>query len=228
MILRIVLVVCGLSTGLLIAWLLSAPTRPSRTSLPRVAIPKQSGPDSSSSLKASSSRSVGPGGVSSNSSNSSGVGLPNKPEGIQPGYTAARAYELLRGNIQEIYAAEERSEPWATERGTAIVDYTKQDIQNVDPRSKVEIDCRTSSCRIRIYSEDLRLVDAMGDYPFACMARYGTADLMQGAPGARYADFYLLFGDQNQEPAAFLENRDITCPQYRDKWLSFVKQPLDD
>lgn len=65
----------------------------------------------------------------------------------------------------------------------------------------------------------------MGDFPFSCMARYGTADLLQVQDGVKYADFYILFGDDTQESDAFLANRDATCPRYRTEWLEFVRKP---
>jgi hypothetical protein len=143
----------------------------------------------------------------------------------QPGYTAAHAFEALHRNMQEVYAAEPRIDPWATRREAAIRDYTQRDVLDADPRSRMEFDCRASSCRIRIYSDDVRLVDTMGDFPFSCMARYGTADLLQVQDGVKYADFYILFGDDTQESDAFLANRDATCPRYRTEWLEFVRKP---
>lgn len=143
-----------------------------------------------------------------------------------PGYTAALAYEATLRNIQEIYAGEPRDEKWASERERAILDYTSKDVTDLDPNARTEIDCRTSSCRIRIYSEEPHLISIMGDYPYACLARYATGELEQGAADSHYADFYILFGDQNKDPAAFAENRDVTCPKYRDLWLEYTRKPL--
>jgi hypothetical protein len=143
-----------------------------------------------------------------------------------PSYTAALAYEATLRSIPEIYAGEPRDEKWASEREHAILDYTSKDVTDLDPNARTEIDCRTSSCRIRIYSEDPHLVSIMGDYPYACLARYATGELEQGSAGSRYADFYILFGDQNKDPAAFTENRDLTCPKYRDLWLEYTRKPL--
>lgn len=150
----------------------------------------------------------------------------HKTEAPSPIYTAARVYETTRGDMQEVYATEARTEPWATVREREVISYAERDIHEVDPDAKIEIDCRTSSCRIRIYSEKPHLNNAMGDYPFACMARYGTAELEKGNPGHKYADFYILFGEQNLGEDAFLANRDLTCPKYREQWLTFVSKPF--
>lgn len=143
-------------------------------------------------------------------------------------YTAAGAYEATHRNIQEIYSAESRKEPWASERERAILDYTNKDVSELDPKSRTEIECRTSSCRVRIYSEDPHLISIMGDYPYACLGRYATGEFDQGSAGSRYADFYVLFGEQNQLPDAFQDNRDLTCPQYRELWLEYTRKPLPD
>ncbi|HLL21819.1 MAG TPA: hypothetical protein VK427_06800 [Kofleriaceae bacterium] len=141
-------------------------------------------------------------------------------------YTAARAYETTRGQMDEVFANELRNADWASEREHQIASYTRRDILAVDPNAKMDVECKSSSCRIRIGSESRYLTDVMGDYPFACMARYGTAELTQGEPGSRYAVFYILFGSENQDNQKFLANRERTCPKYRDKWLAFVSEPF--
>lgn len=154
--------------------------------------------------------------------------VPSDPTDVNaPDYNAARAYEANRGNMQEIYAQEPRVEPWASDRERDVLEYTRDDVLAVDRDAKLEMDCRTSSCRIRIYSKDPHLVDVLGDYPFACMARYSTADLGQGEAGARYADVYILFGNQNHLTPEFMANRDLTCPKYRTQFFEFIKRPLD-
>jgi hypothetical protein len=147
---------------------------------------------------------------------------PKKPRD-RGAYTAAGAFELTHHNMQEVYAAEARTEPWATRREAAILDYTRTDILEADPAAKIDMDCRTSSCRIRIWSDDIRLVDYMGDFPFSCMARYGTADLTQTDGTRKYADFYILFGDATQDDDDYVANRDLTCPKYREIWKQFLQ-----
>ncbi len=128
--------------------------------------------------------------------------------------------------MQELYAEELRTEPWATEREAAIRDYTLADIQRLDPAAEVRFDCRSSSCRIRIYSTNQHLTEEMGDYPFACMAKWGTSDLGMAEGERRYADFYVLFGEDNLTVDAFGPNRDLTCPRYRAIWLEAVQRPF--
>ncbi|MBP6632443.1 MAG: hypothetical protein KBG28_25730 [Kofleriaceae bacterium] len=141
-------------------------------------------------------------------------------------WTAAALHESTLRDMQELYAEELRTEPWATEREAAIRDYTLADIQRLDPAAEVRFDCRSSSCRIRIYSTNQHLTEEMGDYPFACMAKWGTSDLGMAEGERRYADFYVLFGEDNLTVDAFGPNRDLTCPRYRAIWLEAVQRPF--
>jgi len=146
------------------------------------------------------------------------------------GYNAAALHDITGRNLQEIYADEPRSEPWASTREQSVVSYSLDDLKKLDPNVEVDADCRTSSCRIRVYSSNPFLVEEMGDYPFACMARYSTGDLGMtdpGPPQRTYADYYLLFGEQNLDDAAFTDNRDRTCPKIRASWQEHILKPFD-
>ncbi|MCW5806993.1 MAG: hypothetical protein KIT31_31830 [Deltaproteobacteria bacterium] len=136
-------------------------------------------------------------------------------------------FEATFRSMQEQYAEEARDEAWAREREDAILAYTQRDILDLDRDARVELDCRTSACRIRIWSEDPHLVDILGDYPFPCMARWGTADLGQVSEGRRYADVYILFDDELRDGTGFVTSRDNTCPRYRDEWLRYTRQPIE-
>jgi hypothetical protein len=223
---RIFIVAGALSTGLLVAWWWSSAKGNSAH--------EDAMPRSAASVAPANSRSIPL--AATEGSPAEGSGSACEGEKIFPArhrkesatltQTAASAYEMSRGRMPEIYAAEARAEPWATRREHEMLSYTEQDIRNVDPNARTEVECHASSCRIRIYSEKTHLVEAMGDYPFACAARYSSAELGMGQPGSRYADFYVLFGEQNLDDDAFLANRERTCPRYRQEWLSFVSKPF--
>lgn len=227
MVWRVAAIGAALTFGIIVAWLTTGtvePTTPEGSGAARRPLRPRAFEQSTPAITEFDTAGTGAGTGDNCTPNSHDV--QKTAAALGSGYTAARVYEMTLGNIQEVYAAEERSEPWATEREKAILDYTERDVTAVDPSARIEIDCRTSSCRIRVYSEVKHLVGAMGDYPYSCMARYGTADLEQGEPGSRYADFYILFGDQNQDSHAFAHNRDRTCPKYREDWLTFVRRPF--
>lgn len=158
-----------------------------------------------------------------------GAGAP--PRRDEPGDSAYGIYAAGGRHPRELYADERRTEPWATRRANELLAYPSDDIRRVDPDAKVEVDCRTSSCRIRVYSKSPFLISELGDYPFACMGRYTTADLDQrdpSRPDSAFADIYILFDGQNLDEGAFTANRDRTCPKYREQWRADVAKPRHD
>ena len=73
-------------------------------------------------------------------------------------YSAAQLYKAGGGTHAEIYASEPRNPAWADRREKEIAEYPRAEILQVDPDAKVEVDCRTSSCRVRIRSRNPQLV----------------------------------------------------------------------
>lgn len=135
-----------------------------------------------------------------------------------PHYDAVRLLEAGIGDIQDIYADEPRTEPWASERERAALEYVRQDLLRIDPDARLEADCRTSSCRFRIYSKDARLTSELAAFPFSCMGRLTSADLEMTNEHGAYSDTYVLFDEQGRDHAWYVQNRDATCPRQRDRW----------
>jgi hypothetical protein len=158
------------------------------------------------------------------------TGDPTSLDPRSPAYTAAMAFKATGANMQEIYVDEPRIEPWASDRERAIVAHAEADVLALDPKAKLEADCRASSCRVRIYSGSKFLTEEMGNYPFACLGRFSTADLGlvdPDDPDRTYADVYVLFGEQNRDPSPFAANRDLTCPNYAADWRQRVANPYE-
>ena len=143
-----------------------------------------------------------------------------------PGYNAFALHKLGGRNPEEIYAEEPRREPWATEREKAIDDFIRADILAHDPKAILEIDCRTSSCRTRIYSESPFLTSEFGGFPFGCWAKLMTGDLEQrDRQGRMFANLYSLFGADNLEAQGFETARDQWCLDEQRKFREAIKQP---
>jgi hypothetical protein len=150
-----------------------------------------------------------------------------RPQDEKPVTPAARVHAEGGRSAQEIYADEPRQDAWASQRGAELLAYAKADVLAVDPDAKLDVDCRTSSCKIRLQSNNKLLNARSGNYPFACMGSYTTADLEQrdpAHPDVLFADIYILFGDENLDHDAFSMNRDQTCEKYREKWLEYVRK----
>lgn len=131
------------------------------------------------------------------------------------------AFRAQLGSAQEIYAKEGRVDAWAAQRERDLADFSMDDLRLVDPDVALEVECRQSSCRVRLYSESA-LTQAMGPYPFACQASYATPEFGQDENGRSYADVYLLFGEDNQLDDEYRHNRDVTCPVYREKFRAKI------
>ena len=144
------------------------------------------------------------------------------------GYDAARLYNLRIGDARGIFEAEPRVEAWATQREADIVASALSALQHADPDVRMEVECRTGTCRVRVHSRRPSLTDRMDFYPLVCLASFaepewGNSTSDDPSVEDPYSDFYLLFGAATRGADGFAAQRDSTCGRYRDAWLREVE-----
>lgn len=142
----------------------------------------------------------------------------------KPGYSAARIYGIRMDGAREIFEAEPRDPVWAKQRETDVADAALNELKQVDPEVKMEVECRTGTCRVRVHSRIPYLTDQMAFYPLVCLAAFaqpewGNSTTVDPSAEDPFSDFYLIFGDSNQDSKGFTAWKAGTCPQYRDDWL---------
>lgn len=140
------------------------------------------------------------------------------------GYDAARLFNLHIGDAKGIFDAEPRVEAWARQREADIVASALSELQHADPDVRMEVECRTGTCRVRVHSRKPFLTDQMDFYPLMCLASFaqpewGNSTSEDPSVEDPYSDFYLIFGAATRDADGFAAQRDSTCGQYRDAWL---------
>ena len=142
-----------------------------------------------------------------------------------PDYNAVWWYESRGRDVLDLFAGEPRDEAWAQEREGDIVSQALPELQDADRDVRVEVECRTATCRVRVYSWKPMLTEESSFYPLTCLSsttvpEWGT---VEGSPDAiPYSDFYMIFGPDTRGRAGFLSRRDGTCARYRDEWRQRV------
>lgn len=137
-------------------------------------------------------------------------------------FDAVRLYETQGGDVLALFAAEPRDEAWAQEREGDIVSQALPEFQDVDHDVRVEVECHTATCRVRVHSRKPILTEESSFYPLTCLSSYTVPEW--GTPTASdsdetpYSDFYMIFGPDTRGRAGFLARRDGTCARYRDGW----------
>lgn len=139
-----------------------------------------------------------------------------------PEYDASRiVFDRFHGYADALWAAEPTDAIWAPHRADQLRKYTEADIAAVDPDARVEIECHTASCRVRIYSETAFLTDTMGPYPFSCMAKLAMAGTLGAdGPDGHYSETYLVFHRRGVSDEGFLSYQQTYCPKEREKWMA--------
>ena len=146
----------------------------------------------------------------------------------KPGYDAARVVELNERSPTDLFAAEPRVEPWATEREGDIISLALPEFRDVDHDARIEVDCHTGICRVRVHSSRPGvLTDRLDNYPLTCLASWASQDPGPRGPGVEdpFSDFYMIFGSETRDREDFLARRDDTCARYRDEWRRRVLLP---
>jgi hypothetical protein len=144
----------------------------------------------------------------------------------KPGYDPVAAYELMGGgNVRGLFVSEPRADPWAGEREADLARLILPELQAVDPDVRVEAECRTATCRLRLYSQMPALTERLGEYPLSCLA--SKTALMSGtsAPVSPDAEepvpsFFLVFRRETLDRVAFLSWIGDMCPRERAEWRS--------
>jgi hypothetical protein len=141
-----------------------------------------------------------------------------------PRYDAARLFSLRLDGAKEIFTAEPRDEAWARRRESGIVDATLGELKRADPDVRMEVECHTGTCRVRVHSKNPFLIDRMGAYPLQCLASYaqpewGNSPSVDPTVEDPYSDFYMVFGADVREEAGFTARIGGTCARYRDEWV---------
>jgi hypothetical protein len=146
-----------------------------------------------------------------------------------PDYDAAKLYGAGERNVLDFFAAEPRDPTWAPERERDLMDIVPPRMKEVDQDAKIEVECHTATCRVRVHSRDKALTQRLDSYPLTCLAN--TAVPMWGDPedagsgsGSNadlYSDFYLIFGRSTRDRAGMMErNRpDGLCAKYREAFF---------
>jgi hypothetical protein len=145
------------------------------------------------------------------------------------GYDAARLFNLHIGDARGIFDAEPRVEAWARQREADIVAAALSELQRADPDVRMEVECRTGTCRVRVHSRNTYLTDQMDFYPLVCLASFaqpewGNSTSDDPSVEDPYSDFYLIFGAATRGADGFAAQRDSTCGQYRDAWRRKAEQ----
>ncbi|HWU87454.1 MAG TPA: hypothetical protein VN253_09270 [Kofleriaceae bacterium] len=146
-----------------------------------------------------------------------------------PGYDALAAFDLRGGggaDVLALFRDEPRDPTWASEREADIVDQALPEFLDVDRDARMDVECHTATCRVRIHSRNPVLTRMLGDYPLACLAN-STVPL--GGPwGAGvedpFSDIYMVFGPDVRERDGFLVAHDRTCARYREQWQQMLER----
>ncbi|HWU88313.1 MAG TPA: hypothetical protein VN253_13600 [Kofleriaceae bacterium] len=148
----------------------------------------------------------------------------------QPGYDAKAAFDLRGGGPGDVLALfhdEPRDPFWAPERETDIASQALSEFLDADRDARMEIECHTAICRVRVHSRNPLLTRRIGFYPLACIAN--SAVPLWGPSGPevedQFTDFYLVFGPDIREHDGFVASRDLTCARYREQWRQMITSP---
>jgi hypothetical protein len=138
-----------------------------------------------------------------------------------PSYDAVQLYERHGRDVLDLFAAEPRDEAWAQEREGDIVSQALPELQDADHDVRVEVECHTATCRVRVYSWKSMLTEESSFYPLTCLSSYTVPEwgtVGNGSDATPYSDFYMIFGPGTRDRDGFLSRRDGTCARYRDEW----------
>jgi hypothetical protein len=139
----------------------------------------------------------------------------------RPGYDALAAFDLRGGggaDVLALFRAEPRDPAWAPEREADIVDQALSEFLDADRDARMEVECRTATCRVRVYSSNPVITRQLGDYPLACIAN-STVPFGGGGPeDEQFLDLFMVFGPEVRDRDGFLASRDLTCARYREAW----------
>ncbi|HEY0480342.1 MAG TPA: hypothetical protein VGD37_22640 [Kofleriaceae bacterium] len=137
----------------------------------------------------------------------------------KPGYDAARLFGARLDDARSIFEAEPRDDRWAGPREEGIERASLDAFKSVDPHARMEVECRTGTCRVRVFSKLPYLNNQMAPYPLMCLATYAQPEWGDPKIEEPYSDFYLMFGETTRGDEGFSAQRDGTCMKYRDEWL---------
>lgn len=140
-----------------------------------------------------------------------------------PDYEPVAAYELMGGgNVRNLFLSEPRADPWASEREADLVSLVLPEWQAVDPDARVEAECRTATCRIRLFSQT-SLAERLGQYPLLCLAQKtavmtGTAVPVSPDAEEPVPSWFIVFRRETLPRDGFLSWIGDMCPRDRDEW----------
>ncbi|HWU86329.1 MAG TPA: hypothetical protein VN253_03615 [Kofleriaceae bacterium] len=148
----------------------------------------------------------------------------------QPGYDALAAFDLRGGgpgDVLALFKDEPRDPAWAPERENDIVSQARSEFRDVDSDARMEVECRTAICRVRVHSRSPLLIRQLGDYPLACIANSTVPLWGPWGPEVEdsFSDFYMVFGPETRDTDGFFAARDGTwCARYREDWRQMLER----
>jgi hypothetical protein len=145
-----------------------------------------------------------------------------------PSYNAFNAFfTKYHKRSDKVWASEPVSESWAKQRQADLLAFSEDPVRRIDPKARMEIECHTATCRVRIYSKSEHFTDAMYDYPFPCTATsatVGDGDDDVDAQGTPITDYFLIYAPLVMTREAFQTNIKRYCTEkVRDETMGFVK-----
>jgi len=154
------------------------------------------------------------------------LGVP-QTDPSQPGYDPI-ATQQIKGprDVRFLFEEEPRDDAWASQREADITSFVGPELQ-VDAR--IEVECRTATCRIRLVAPWATAGGATGDYPIVCLARR-TAPMWgssrDATPDAEdpYPAYFLVFDQATREQGGFLARRGASCADFKEEWRRMAEQ----
>ncbi|HEU0034576.1 MAG TPA: hypothetical protein VFQ53_28325 [Kofleriaceae bacterium] len=131
-------------------------------------------------------------------------------------YDAARLYATSWSDGQGIFQAEPRKEPWASQREQQVRDAITDAFRSVDEDAQISVECRTSTCSVRVDSPSRLLNGELDQFPLVCISSFVEPDFH---PEAGYAEHYVIFGGDNLSSEGFEKQRSEECAKWRDAFI---------
>lgn len=147
-----------------------------------------------------------------------------------PGYDPARLFRLRGGDAENLYNVEPRDEAFASRREAELKDVGLTAMRIADPKVRLEVECRTAICKVRVYSKKQLLSGAMPFYPLVCLAAssqpyFGPSIADDPTLQDPYSDFYLIFDEETRSTEGMQARISGTCERYREDWLRQAALP---